>query len=77
MKKIKDFIQNNIWKIMFISLILLVVSCCIIGILELSPIWYVLSGILGLGVLIPFICIVGYSFIVVPFLKLRDKIRKK
>lgn len=77
MKKIKDFIQNNIWKIMFISLILLVVSCCIIGTLDLNPAWYILSGILGLGIILPFAAILVYSFIVVPFLKLKDKIKKK
>ena len=77
MKKIKEFLQNHVWSIMLVSLILMVISCCIIGMLELHPAWYILSGILGLGIILPFAAILVYSFIVVPFLKLRDKIRKK
>lgn len=77
MKKIKEFVQNHVWSIMFVSLILMVVSCCIIGVLDLHPAWYILSGILGLGILLPFLAMLVYSFIIVPFLKLRDKIKKK
>lgn len=77
MKKIKEFVKNHVWTIMFVSLILMVVSCCIIGVLDLHPAWYILSGILGLGILLPFLAMLVYSFIIVPFLKLRDKIKKK
>lgn len=77
MKKIKEFVKNHVWSIMLISLILMVISCCIIGTLDLNPAWYILSGILGLGIIFPFAAILCYSFIVVPFLKLKDKIKKK
>lgn len=77
MKKIKEFVQNHVWRIMSISLLLMVISCCIIGTLDLNPAWYILSGILGLGIIVPFAAILVYSFVVVPFLKLRDKIKKK
>lgn len=77
MKKIKEFLLNHVWSIMLVSLILMVISCCIIGTLDLDTAWYILSGIFGLGIILPFAAILVYSFIVVPFLKLKDKIKKK
>lgn len=69
--------QKIIEIVFYISLFLSVISCCIIGIFDLNPLWYIFSGVVGLGVLIPFVVIVVYCLVIVPFLKLKDKIKKK
>ncbi|MBO7713690.1 MAG: hypothetical protein J6S85_08990 [Methanobrevibacter sp.] len=73
MEKIKNWITDNIWWIMLISLVLMIVGCVIVGCFDLNPLWYILCGVLGLGVLIPFVGMIIFCLIFVPILKVKNK----
>lgn len=76
MDKIKVFVGKYQYHIMAISLLLMVTGCCIVGLFEMNPWWYLLCFFLGLGILIPFCYVVVKYLIVCPIEKLIEKIKK-
>lgn len=77
MDKIRKFIEDNIWWIMIVSLVLMVIGCIIVGCFDFNPLWYILCGVLGLGVLIPFFAMLIFCAIIIPIAKLQDKIQNR
>ena len=77
MDKIREFIEDNIWWIMIVSLVLMVIGCIIVGCFDLNPLWYILCGVLGGGVLIPFFAMIIFCAIIIPVAKIKDKIKNR
>ena len=77
MDKIRKFIEDNIWWIMIVSLVLMVIGCIIVGCFDFNPLWYILCGVLGLGVLIPFFGAIIFCAIIIPVAKIKDKIENR
>lgn len=79
MDKIREIIEDNIWWIMIVSLVLMVIGCIIVGCFDLDPLWYIVPFVLGLGVLIPFVCLLVFCAVLIPIAKIKDRIanRKK
>ena len=77
MDKVREFIEDNIWWIMIVSLVLMVIGCIIVGCFDLNPLLYILCGVLGLGVLIPFFGAIIFCAIIIPVAKIKDKIENR